>query len=678
MSPSESFDAFYGRTSWTVTSQMRALAGEDPLADHAIREAYAKAYQQWYEVSTYADPEGWVLGVAKDAYERRRAESTALTDAAPAAGADSQSWPGFFRPPRPPAEQLSDPDATLDPRPAGPAGLDAAGPAPADGGQLAGAAAIPTEVPPGSLFGSRSPGSSLAADGAAAGVLASGQARGGPGLGGSGLGGSGVDGATADWAAPAYGGPVPGGDGTPGWPGQVTSMPTATIGEPLAGATAGQPVYPGANRRPREVGPRLLRSRRNLIVVATAVAVLAAGGIYYALGGNKSAGGSTPPASTGPAAKPSVHMLAAGQTGGRLAIPWSLIGPGWTLAEFSNAQPTSTGSVTAGTNLTYLVDPKGGKYRIRTTSGAPLDLLAWSGNAKEALYGLGGGQSYGLLSLTSGQLTPLPLPAGVAALGFTRPDGLNILAVRQASARYRLERYNLAGAYQATIGAMPRPGGAPNVARANALSSPDGTTAVWGVSGAGMQLVSNSGGLIRKLRMLGTGAPKSCTPVSWWGADSVLAYCNAAGQPAAGRLWEAPIGGGTPTPLTGISGSATGGGALTGAWQADSGVYITSTTSAVCQGAPSGPGGQQILQLSGTGAETAVSIPNSTNNYASVVAAVGGRLLVLAQTSCPGTSSLIWFNPSTHGVQALLTAPSTESGVVGAVPYGSGPAALAG
>jgi hypothetical protein len=213
-----------------------------------------------------------------------------------------------------------------------------------------------------------------------------------------------------------------------------------------------------------------------MIVAGTAVVtLLAAGGIYYAVSGGKPGGGAAPPASSGGAGKPAVHMLAAGQTGSRSAIPWSLIGPGWTLAEVSTAQPASNGSATgAGTNVTYLVDPEGGKYRIRSTYGAAApDLLAWSGNAKEALYGVGGGQSYGLLALASGSMTPLALPAGVTPLGFTRPDGLNILAVQQASSRYRLERYNLGGGYQATIAAMPRPAGTTtSLAGVNALSSP--------------------------------------------------------------------------------------------------------------------------------------------------------------------------------------------------------------
>jgi TolB protein len=374
-------------------------------------------------------------------------------------------------------------------------------------------------------------------------------------------------------------------------------------------------------------------------------------------------------------------MLAAGQTGSRSDIPWSLIGPGWTLAEVSTAQPASNGSAIGGIRLTYLVDPEGGKYRIRTMSGAAQpDLLAWSGNGKEALYAFpgapgSGAMSYSLLGLATGNLRALLLPAGVAALGFTRPDGLNILAVHLMNSKYRLERYDLAGAFQAAIGTLPRPGGTTGGIRINALSSPDGTTAVWGVSGDGMELVSNAGGLIRKLRVPGAGSPRSCTPMSWWSADSVLTYCNAAGQPDAGRLWVVPAGGGQPTQLTGISGAPSGQGAMTGAWQTGGTVYITSTTFAQCQGAPSGPGGMQILQLGNGGTETAVSIPATTDNHVDIVSGLAGRLLVQAQTSCPGTYSLIWFNPSTHAAQAVLTAPPTEAGVISAVPYGAGEAA---
>jgi TolB protein len=630
MSQSESFDAFYARTSWNVTNQMQALAGGDPLADHAIREAYAKAYQQWYEVSTSADPVAWVLDVAKDAFQRRQAEAAALGSPGSAAGHDPLSWPGMWRPTAAPA---ADPDATLDPRPGATAG-------------------------PGAAAGA-----------AAAGALGSGAVA----------GGANRDAGTSDWFTRSSRGSAVGGDGPPGWPDQPGAIPTASLGEPAGVAT--MPARAGMPRPARPTGgvlPRGQGSRRNLLIVAAAVVVLLGGGVYVALSGGKSRHGATPPGS-GPVAKKSAHMLGAGQTGSRSAIPWSLIAPGWTLAEVSRVQPASNGSATGnGTNITYLVDPLGGKYLIQTTSGTAPQLVAWSGDAKEALYAVGGAQSYGLLTLASGQMTPLQFPAGVTVVGFTRPNGLNILAVAQTNARYRLERFNLAGTYQATIGTMPRTASATVPPRFNALNSPDGTIEVWGVDGDGMQVVGNRGELIRKLRMLGTSSPKSCTPISWWSASEVLAYCGAAGQPGAGRLWLAAVEGGQPTALTGISGSPGGQGLLTGAWQAGGQVFVTSRTSSVCQGAPSGPGGQQILQVSSGGTEAGVRVPASTNNYASVVAGVDGRLLVLAQTSCPGTSSLISFNPATRTVQTLLTAPSTEAGVVSAVPYGSGPAAMAG
>jgi len=189
-----------------------------------------------------------------------------------------------------------------------------------------------------------------------------------------------------------------------------------------------------------------------------------------------------------------------------------------------------------------------------------------------------------------------------------------------------------------------------------------------------MQLVNNAGGLIRRLHVPGSGTPPSCTPMSWWNSDTILAYCNAASSPGGGRLWLVRDTG-SSTALTGVSGSASGSGDLTGAWESGSTVYVTSTTATQCQTAASGPGGQQILRLSQSGAEAPISVPDSTNHHAAVVASVGERLLVLAQTSCPGTSSLIWFNPSTHAAQTVLTAPSTEVGVVAAVPFGSEPTA---
>ncbi len=792
----ESFDAFYARTVGNVTSQMHALAGGDGAADHAIREAYARAYQQWYEVAGFRDSEAWVLNVAEEAYQRRRPEAPVAMPEAPAGGHDSLSWPGLYRPVAA-RHPTTDPEATLAPRvgqgggpvPGDPVAGDPVagrplpsqpvpdGPAPggpptatalpgqafrgqgewadgdsaqgewAQGGDSAQAdsaqadsaqadwaqgawayrdlahgdwqpgGTAQAEIPPGGLFGSPGspasggPAASASAYGGAAPAGApatwaadAGATRGGPAAAGAlpdwaGHADDAPAGAPANWAAGA--GAIPGGPtaagALPDWAGHASATPGAATpmarisGHADAFTPAGvPPTAPSARlaerfRRPSlGARPDLLGSRRNLIAAAVAVAVIVVAGIAVTLGvggsGHGSGRGASPGVSASAVAKPTVHMLPAGRTGSRAAIPWSLIGPGWTLAEVSTAQPDANGAPAgSGRYTSYLVDPEGGRYRIRTTSGTrALDLLAWSGNSRVALYSVGspqaGSPAYGLLALGTGTLTSLRLPAGVAAVGFTRPDGFNILAVRQGQDKYRLERYNLAGAYQATLSTLPRPAGQQGAAEGNALSSPDGDTAVWGISGDEMQLVSNAGGLIRRLHVPGSGTPPSCTPISWWSSHTILAYCNVAGSPGAGRLWLVPTGGGASTGLTGISGSASGSGDLTGAWQSGGKVYVTSTTAAVCKTAASGPGGQQILRLQG-GAETPVSVPDSMNNHSTIVAGVGGRLLVLAQTSCPGTSSLIWFNPSTSAVQTVLTAPATEVGVVAAVPYGSGPAA---
>ena len=144
MPDSESFDAFYARTVGTVTGQMHALAGDDSAADHAIREAYARAYQQWYEIAGYPDTEGWVLAVAREAYQRRRPMAAAPARDPTRPGHDPLSMPGMFRPAR--GEAAGTGDTTLAP----PAAGSAAGPADSRGGTdstLRSAAELPADVP---------------------------------------------------------------------------------------------------------------------------------------------------------------------------------------------------------------------------------------------------------------------------------------------------------------------------------------------------------------------------------------------------------------------------------------------------------------------------------------------------------------------------------------------------
>jgi hypothetical protein len=577
MRESESFDAFYARTVADVTNRMHALADGDPQADHAIREAYARAYQQWFEVSGFRDAEAWVLDAAKDAFERRRAQA-GLTPA-PAPARDSGTWPNMYREPHvprqaPPADPIADPDATVAPLASQPQ-------------------AAPVDVAP--------------------------PVRAAAGL------------------------------------GRAETYAEPETYEP----------YDEPQRRPGPPGPGRGRDRKALIAGISAVALVLVSAIAYLEFGRGHGNSPAAGASAGTQAKKAAtpQALKAGQVGPLSAVPWSLVGSGWTLAELSG---------TGGAVTTFLVDPAGGRYTIAVTGSATL--AAWSGNWKAALYETGSGTatSYSLLTLKTGTLTRLSLPANVTVTGFTRPDGINLVAVQQGAARYKLQRYDLEGVLQktlSTIALRPSEPAWSNLCGSDcgALSAPDGDTAVWGITGDEMQLVDNAGGLIRRLHVPQSGSPPSCAPLSWWSSTDVLASCTDTAQPLATRLWLVPINGGTPTPLTVASGSPSGNGVYTGAWPAGGKVYVTATSSAQCPSAPSGPGGLGILQATADSA-TPVSVPGTTGNHNAVLGSYNGRLLVLAQTGCsPVSSSLMWFNPSSETTQSLLAAPSGTAGVVAAV-----------
>jgi TolB protein len=195
------------------------------------------------------------------------------------------------------------------------------------------------------------------------------------------------------------------------------------------------------------------------------------------------------------------------------------------------------------------------------------------------------------------------------------------------------------------------------------------------VAGDEMQFLSNAGGpVIRRLGVPGSGSPPSCAPLTWWNTDTVLASCFAP-DAVSQRLWLVPVDGSNPTPLTSPSGSISGSGLVTGAWQGAGSVYANSTDAASCPGAASGPGGLALETVSG-GAQRQLNVSGTTNNHTSVVSALDGRLLVLAETSCPGSSSLLWLNPATGATQTVLFAPANEVGVVAAAPFGLGPTAI--
>jgi RNA polymerase sigma-70 factor (ECF subfamily) len=54
------FDQFYADTAASVVAQVYVMVGDFAEAEDAVQEAYARAWQRWGRVGSYADPTGWV------------------------------------------------------------------------------------------------------------------------------------------------------------------------------------------------------------------------------------------------------------------------------------------------------------------------------------------------------------------------------------------------------------------------------------------------------------------------------------------------------------------------------------------------------------------------------------------------------------------------------------------
>jgi hypothetical protein len=325
------------------------------------------------------------------------------------------------------------------------------------------------------------------------------------------------------------------------------------------------------------------------------------------------------------------------------AVPWSKVGPGWTLAEYTTGTYKKAEPVTL-----YLLDPQGGKYKLYQwpATTTPWQLIGWSGDKSRALFEQLGGKRPIMhqLALVTGKLSTFRLPASVGfVLGYTYPTGQNILVSQDGVARY-----NLSGAFQVQL------------VKGNqfdqAMSSPDGTTELTN-GPTGPEVVSNAGGVIRRLHVPGIKKDGGCSPVRWWTSTVALVSCLPPGS-GSPQLWLVPVSGATPTALTPVR---TGGPDLgdIDAWHFASGLYVQAL--GAC-------GTQFIGKQASNGKVTVVNVPHSPGNNV-VVATSGDRMLVREFSACTSRSSVVWFNPATRAVSRALTAPAGGDGVLYVVAY---------
>jgi len=367
--------------------------------------------------------------------------------------------------------------------------------------------------------------------------------------------------------------------------------------------------------------------RRGLLAAAAVIALLAAGLLAVAGAGASAA---------------AAHQQA--------RVPWAQVGPGWELVQYTNG----TQAKHAATTL-YLISPGGatyGLYTWRASANFAPGLIAWSGDKTRALLYEGDSGQLGQLNLMTGKLTRFTLTGGASALGYTRPDGLNILGVRTSGPDSTLARYSLTGKL---LKVFATAGDYDNITGAY---SADGT--MLAVTGdTGVRLFSNAGGVIRQLPVPGTNPAMGCSPVRWWNADTILAGCFANPYDIM-RLWLVPDSGAKPVALTARRTPASHDYGDLDAWRLTSGLYLQSV--GACSSL-------EFNKQNPNGSITPVNVPGTTNADNRIVSALGPRLLIDAITSCEGSDSLLWFNPGTKAEQWLLKAPPNAFGVQAVVAY---------
>jgi hypothetical protein len=397
-----------------------------------------------------------------------------------------------------------------------------------------------------------------------------------------------------------------------------------------------------------------VRGRRAIGAIATVAAAAAAVGLAV-------------PAMAAPAA-PAARVLSGGQVAGRAAVPWSKVGPGWALAEYSANQGGEAVKPKAGPLTLYLVNPQGGRYRLFTWSArsprANWFLLGWSGDATRALFSSGYAGStrrehIDQLQLRTGKVNSFTLPANVTAAGYTRPDGLNILAEKgtlggNGASRVTLQRYSLTGKLQKTLTTvkgldlLPGDSGIPPVPY-----NSRGTEMAAGTA-SGLELISNAGGVIRKLPVPGVKA--GCDAVRWWSTGTVLASCSVGNEPGP-QMWLVPANGSRPTALTPRRTSGFDLGDFN-AWQLSSGLYVDGF--GAC-------GSLVIGRQPAHGKEQEVNVPGAASSL--IVNATRSNLMVERINGCSPGRSLVWFNPATRAMKIAIPVGKHQEGVFAVVPY---------
>ncbi len=374
------------------------------------------------------------------------------------------------------------------------------------------------------------------------------------------------------------------------------------------------------------------------------------------------------PAMAAPA-RSAARLQSTGRAASGSAVPWRKIGPGWALAMYSATQEEEGVKFKAGPSTLYLVSPQGGRYQLGTWSArnprANWYLLGWSGDVSRALFvtppvvtSSGAHEHVNQLQLRTGHVTGFTLPPDVTAVGYTRPGGLNILAEKTlASGSITLQRYSLSGKLLkdlATVKGLGLVGGWNGIPPAPYNSK--GTELVGGTA-TGVELISNAGGVIRKLSV--PKVTEGCAAVRWWSPTTILASCGVTNEPGP-RMWLVPVSGARPTALTPVRTGSFDLGDFN-AWKLSSGLYVN------------GYGGCASLVIGrqpAHGKEQKISVPGSSSSL--IVNATRSTLMVERTNACMPGISLVVFNPATRKMTVAIAVRRHQFGVTEVAPFIAG------
>jgi len=349
-------------------------------------------------------------------------------------------------------------------------------------------------------------------------------------------------------------------------------------------------------------------------------------------------------------------MLAAGAEGSRDQVPWSMVGAGWFLAQWSST--LATGPAPSASNL-YLIDPAGGRYNM---GAAPTGVVLsdWSGDGSRALLvsqtpGSAAATSVFIYNLRNGSAARFTVSGQPFALNvrFSLPSGQAVLipGERTESGALPTERLALTGGLE-----LAYPTSYPGAGNdyGSFAESPDGGSLIF--QGAnGMELVNNSGQPIRFLAPPPGQVP--CNPVRWWNDSEVLAFCSA-------QLWLIPVSGAPASPLT----SAKSPGSYLNAWSLPEGD--------IAEDAACGTTWLDAVNADGTTRHLDVPDTPSGGSVAGL-GAYGSQLAITLTPGCDGgagkisSNSLAWYNPADNTVQLLFGGGVNGGWIEGAVLFGN-------